>query len=129
MLQIAHLAIDEFDIVGTLSVAITSPVLSTSLIGGVLGQTTVCVHLNEINSTVETARKVGHVDIECELLVLHVEHEIVGVVVHKVDTGADVRVRALRNEVEAEGVTGGRDTVDTTVIRSIESTVLKITAQ
>lgn len=55
MVPNAHLATDELDLVGTLSVAITS---------SVLGHTTDCVHLNKIDSTIEATRKVGHVDIE-----------------------------------------------------------------
>lgn len=119
MVPNAYLAIDEFAIVGTLSVAITSS-------GGVLGHTTVCIHLNKTDSTIEKARKVGHVVIECKLLILHVEHKIVGVIVHEVDTGDNVGVRTLHDEVEAEVITGGRDTIDTAVVRSIESTVLWI---
>lgn len=46
-----------------------------------------------------------------------------GVIVHEVDMGADVCVRTLCDKVEAGGISGGRDTVDTAVIRSIESTV------
>ena len=106
--QNSYLAVDELDVLGALRVAVASTVLSTSLVGCVLGETTILSHLDEVQSTVETAGEVGHVDIEGEFLVEEGEHLVVGVVLHQVDTRADV---GAGNELERERVAAGRDTV------------------
>ena len=98
----AYLAIDELDVLRALSVAVASSVLGTSLVAGIFRQTTIGVHLDEVQSTVETARQVRHVDVEGELLVFQLEHRVRGVIVHQVDTGADVCVRASGYKVETE---------------------------
>ena len=76
---ITHLSVDELDIMGTLRVAVTSTVLGTSFVGGELGNTTVGVHLDQVNCTVESTRKLGHVNVERELLVLQLEHLVFGI--------------------------------------------------
>ena len=74
-----HLAVDELDVVGTLGVTVTSTVLGTSLVVSELAGTTIGVHLNQVDGTVETTRESGHVDVESELLVLQLEQLILGV--------------------------------------------------
>lgn len=79
------------DIVRALSITVTGTILGTSLVARVLGKTTISVHLNEVQSTVETAVKLGNVDVEGELLVEEVEHLVLGVGgVHEVDTATNV---------------------------------------
>lgn len=85
-----HRAVDELDVMGTLRVAIASAVGCTSRVGRILCLSTILGHLHEVKSAVETARKVGDIDVECELLVLQVEHLVVVRVLHEVDTGSDV---------------------------------------
>lgn len=63
------------------------------------------VHLDEVESTVEIARELRHVDIEGELLVLEVEQLLGAVVIKQVDTRSNVLARALGSEVQAEGAT------------------------
>jgi hypothetical protein len=66
--------VDELDVPGALRITVASSVLGTSLVVGVLRETTISVHLDEVESTVETARKLGDVDIKGELAVEQVEH-------------------------------------------------------
>lgn len=106
---------------GTLRIAVASSVLGTSLVGGVFGHTTISVHLDEVESTVKTTRKVGHIDVESEFLVLEFEHLVLGIARHKVYTRTDV---GSRHELEGKSVTTGGDTVSTRIIGTIESAVL-----
>jgi len=115
-----HLSGNEFDITRALRVAVTSSILGASLVSGVLGHTTVRVHLDEVESSVEATRKLGDVDFEGELLPEDVEHLILGVVLHKVDSRADV---GAGHELEGEGTTAGGDTVGTRVVGALESAV------
>lgn len=119
------LTVDELDIVWALSIAVTGTVLSTSLVTRVAGLSSIGVHLREVESTVQTARKLGDIDIEGELLVEEVEH-LVGLVlvVHKIDTGTDVGgVLTLGDEAEGKGITGSGDTVGSGVVSTIKSAV------
>ncbi len=50
-------SVDELDVTGALRVAVSRSVLGTRLVGWELGQTTVGVHLGEVESTVKTARR------------------------------------------------------------------------
>lgn len=64
---------------GALRIAVSSSVLGTGLIVGVLGLTTIGIHLYKVKSTVKTAGKLGDIDVEGELLVLGLEHLVSGV--------------------------------------------------
>lgn len=104
-----------------LRVTVTSSILGTSLVIGELGHTTICVHRDEVKSTVETTREVRHVNIECELLVLQLEHLVLGRARHEVDTRTNV---GACHELEGERITTGSDTVSARVICTVQSTVL-----
>lgn len=92
---------------------LTSSVLSTSLVVALV-KTTISCHLNEVESTVQTARKVRNINVEGELLVDEVEHLVLGVGLHEVGSGTNVgRVLALCNKLEGQGIVGGGDTVST----------------
>lgn len=104
-----------------LRVTVSSTVLSTSLVGGELGQTTVLVHLGEVECTVETAREVGHVNVEGELLVQELEHLVCSVGLHEVDTRADVGASL---ELESQGIAAGGDTVCAGVVSTVDRAVL-----
>jgi hypothetical protein len=54
----AYLAIDPLQIMGTLSIAVASSVFSASLVVGVLGETAVGIHLDEVKRAIEAAWKV-----------------------------------------------------------------------
>ena len=120
--HVTYLAVDELDIPGALRVAVSRTVLGSGLVVGVLGHATILVHGGEVEGAVETAGQVGHVDVEGELLVEELEHLVVGVVLHEVDTRADV---GARHELERERGAGGRDTVRARVVRAVEGAVLR----
>lgn len=119
----SHLAIDELDVTRALRVAVAGTVLSTSLVASVGSHATISLHLGEVERAVKTARKVGDVNIESELLVEGLEHLVVRVVLHKVDTRTDVFLCALGDEFESEGVAAGGDTVGTRVVSTVKGTV------
>lgn len=120
-----YLAVDELDIVGTLRITVSGSVLGTSLVVGVLGLATIGVHLDKVQGTVKTTGKLGDVDVECELLVLGLEHLVSDIGgVHQIDTGADVLAGALGDELVSERVAAGGDTVDAAVVGTLDGAVL-----
>lgn len=80
------LTVDKLQVVRALGIAVTSSVFGTGLVGRVLGHTAVLVHLDEIEGTVKTTRKIGRVNIKSEFLVLKVEHLVRTIALHEVDT-------------------------------------------
>lgn len=126
-----HLAGDELEISGALCVTVTCSVRSSSLVGRVLGKTTIGVHLDKVQGTVDPAAwktgqlanlgqlfsfrgltKTGDIDVKGELLVLQLE-QFVLVAVDQVDTRADV-VALL--ELQADRVAASLDTVGARVV-------------
>jgi hypothetical protein len=118
-----HLSVDVLDVTGALRVAVASTELGTSLVGGVLGLSTILVHLDEVESTIEATRKLGDIDVKGELLVKEVEHLVVVVVLHEVDTGADVGALALGDELQGESVAAGGDTIGRLVVTAFQGTL------
>jgi len=114
---------DELHVMWALRIAVTSSVFGTSLIGWVLGHTTILVHLDKVDGAVKTARKVADINVKCNFLVQWLEHEVGGIGLHQVDTRSNVGARRLGNELESEGITAGGDTVDTRVIGTFKSAV------
>ena len=108
--------VDELDIPGTLRIAVASSVLGTSLVVRVLRKTTVSVHLDEVESTVETTGKLRHVDVESELLVLEVEHLVFRVRGHEVRARSNVLLGRLGHELEREGIARSGDTVSACIV-------------
>jgi hypothetical protein len=107
-----------------LRVAVSSTELGTSLVRRELGHTTISVHLDEVQSTVETASKFGEIDIESELLVKEAEHLVLGFALHEVNTAPDVStVFALGHELECETVRRSGDSVGTGIIGTLQSAV------
>ena len=116
-----NLSVDKLDVLRTLRVAVTGTVLGTSLVARVLRHTTILVHLTQVESTVETTGEVRHINVECELLVLQLEHLVLCRTRHEVDTRADV---GACHELEGERITTSSDTVSARVICTVQSTVL-----
>jgi len=107
------LAVDELDVVGALRIAVTGSVLGTGLVVALV-HATISGHLDEVQSTVQTARQLGNIDVEGELLADKVEHLVLGVGLHQVGTGTDVvTVRALGDELQGQGIAARGDTVGT----------------
>ena len=108
-----------------LSIAITCSVLGTGLVGRVFGHTTISVHLDEVDSTVQAAGQLRHVDVEGELLVEKVESLVPAVGVHEVDTRTNVlAVGVLGDELQCECVAAGGDTIRGRVLSTLEFAVL-----
>lgn len=103
---------------GALSIAVSGSVSGTSLVSSVVGQSTVKLHLGEVEGTVESAGEVGHVNIEGELVVLQVEALVGAVVCQKVDTRSNV---GTGDESEGKRIISSLDTVNTLVIGPIKS--------
>lgn len=95
----------------------------TCFVRRVLGQSTVSIHLREVQRAVETAGKVGDIDVKGKLPVQGLEEMVLGGRVQEVQTGADVGVGSLRDEIDLERVARGGNTVSARVISTIESAV------
>lgn len=106
---------------GALSITVAGSVLSTSLVVGLLGHATIGIHLDEVESAVESTGKVGHVDIESELLVKELEHLVFGLGLEEVDASSDV---STLDELEGESIAGGGDTVGAAVVSTVDGAVL-----
>lgn len=114
---------DELHVVWALSIAVTSTVLGTGLVGWVLGLTTILVHFNEVQGSVDTARHVGDIDIEGELLANGVEHGVFVVVIHQVDTRTNVGGGGTGDELEGKSIAAGGDTIGGRVVSTLKSAV------
>ena len=120
-----YLSVDELDVVGALSITVAGSVFGTSLVASETGETTVGVHLREVESTVETAGKVGDIDVKGELLVLELEHLIGGIGSQEVDTRADVLAAGVgSDELERQGIAADGDTVGGRIISTLNCAVL-----
>lgn len=115
-----HLSVDELQVARALRVTVASTVLSTSLVAIVLGQATVGVHGNEVQSSVQAARQPGGIHVEGELLVEQLEHLISAFVLHQEQTGANV---GTGDEAQGQSVTIGGGTVSAFIVGTIQSTV------
>jgi len=118
--------VDELDVSGALGVAVSGSVLGTSLVRREPGNTTVGVHLGEVEGTVETTGKVGDIDVEGELLVENLEKLVLAVAVggQHVDTGTDVLLRGVGHELEGECIAACSDTVGARVVSTVKGAVL-----
>ena len=97
-----YLAINEFDVMRALSVAVASTILRSSLVTREPRHASVGIHLDKVERAVQAAREVGHVNVESELLVLQFEQRIGAIIVKKINAGSDILVRALGNEIQAK---------------------------
>jgi len=121
-----YFSVDELDILRTLGITISGSILGTSLVCRESAHSSVFVHLREIECAVETARKVGHINVKCELLAEQLEHLIFGRAAssHQVCSRSDIaRTAAFRHEVELESIARGCDAISTGVVGSVQSTV------
>jgi len=119
------LAINELDVTRALRVAVSGTVCRASLVVRVLGLATIGVHLDEVESAVQAARKLRDIHVERKLLVWQGEHMVVGTVVQKVHARADVLCGVRGDELQREGISGRRDAIGVGVIRAFEHTGLR----
>ena len=98
------LSVDPLDVVRTLSVTVARAVCRACRVARVV-ETSVLLHLNEVQGTIQTTGELGHVHVECELLVLQSEHVIsLARLVQQVCPGADVlAVLPLSHKLERHG--------------------------
>lgn len=85
-----YLTINELKVVGALGIAVTSSISSSGLVVGVLGCTTISIHLHEVEGAVESAGQVADINIEGELLVLQLEDLVLVLAGQEVQAGANV---------------------------------------
>ena len=106
---------------GALRIAVSGTVLGTSLVSTV--QTTVRGHLNEVQSTIETAHKLRNIDVESEFLVEQIEHLILRIILHEIDTRPDVLSEfVLGDKLEGQFAARGLNTVGSAVIHTFDLT-------
>lgn len=106
-----------------LGVAVTGSVLGTGLVARIGTLSTILRHLDEVESTVETASKLGNIDIESELAVLQLEDLVLvfAAGLHQVDTRSDVgAILMLLDELERQIAAGGANTVAAGVVGTID---------
>lgn len=118
-----NLAVNELHVVRALSIAISSSVLGTSLVGSVFSHAAISIHGREIESSVKATSEVGNIDVESKLLVLQAEHLVLGVIGHEVDSASDVLLGTRGHELEREGVTSAVDTIGSRVVSTLQSAV------
>jgi len=90
-------SIDKLDVSGALRVAITRSILGSGLVSPTrFSNTTVGVHLGEVESAIETTRELGYINVECEFLVVEVESLVRRRTArsHQIDTATDVGLLA-----------------------------------
>lgn len=87
-----------------------------------LGKTTVLVHGDEVQGTVQAARQLGDVNVEGELVAEQVEHLVGTVVLHQVDTATNtLAIGVLSDELQAQSIAGGLDTVGARVLSTVNT--------
>lgn len=99
-------------------------ILGTGLVVRVQRSTTILGHADKVKSTVQAARKMRHIDIECELSVQESEHLVIGIISHEEHAGSDVSVSAVGDKVESQGIAGGGSSISARVVSTIELAVL-----
>ena len=115
-----YLAVDELQITRALGVTVAGSVLGTSLVALVLALSTIGVHRNEVQGSVQAAGEFRDVDVESELLVLEVERLVRLIVLrHQIGTRANV---FTLDELELQRVCFSSDTIGFGVVRSLQGT-------
>ena len=161
----AHLSVDELQITGALSIAVSGTyefristcilllsgpmskanisghllrsgklrgkhshwrltILGSGLVVGILAHTTIFVHGHKVESTIETARELGEVDIECEFLVQQAEHLVRGIRLHKIQARTDIgRVGSFGDELEGQRAATSCSAICCSIISTLKGTI------
>jgi len=124
-LSATYLAVDEFEITRALGIAVSSTIFSSSFVGRVLLQATVCIHGDEVERPIEAAGEGRQVNVEGEFEIRgQLEHFISSIILHQVVTRSNVRrVRPLGNELQLERISAGCDAISRLVVGSIKRAV------
>lgn len=115
-----HLAVDELQITRALRITVASSVLGTCLVALVPLQATIGIHGDKVQSSIESAGQLGSIHIDCELLVLQLEHLVGSFVLHQEQTRANV---GASDEAQSEGIAVGGRTVGAGVVSAVQSAV------
>lgn len=104
-MEATRLATNELEVTGALSIAVARAVLGTSLVGWVATHTSIGLHSNKVQSAVDATLDGGQINVEGELVPSEGEHLVSLLVLHEIETGANVRaVLMLRDERQSEGI-------------------------
>mmetsp|Transcript_24196 Transcript_24196/g.76085 ORF Transcript_24196/g.76085 Transcript_24196/m.76085 type:complete len:204 (+) Transcript_24196:1135-1746(+) len=86
-----------------LRIAVACAIFGTRLVVAIPTRTTELVHLHKVHCSVQTAGKVGDIDVQCKLSVLELEHHVVVVAVLHVHPRAVIRaVLCPRDKLELD---------------------------
>lgn len=81
----AYLSIDKLEVTRALGIAVSGAVFCASLVARVLLHSSVLLHGDKVECSVEPAWEFGNIDIKCELHVRSkFEHLVIGIVLHKI---------------------------------------------
>lgn len=118
-------AVDELDVTGALGVAVAGSVLGAGLVAVVARLAAVLVHGDEVEGAVETAADLGHVHVKGELVAQEGEHLVRVLVLHEVETAANVlAVGALSDKLQAQLVAARGDAVGARVVGAVDAALL-----
>jgi len=117
----AYLSIDELDVLWALRITVSSTVLGASSVVRKPRHTTIGIHGDEVQGSVEPARQVRDVDIEGKFIVLELEHFIFVLGCHHVDTRSSI---GTGDEGKVERAARGDDAVSALVVGAVKCAIL-----
>jgi hypothetical protein len=103
-----------------LRVTVTCSILGTSRVTLVLAQATISVHGGEVQGAVQATWEVRDIDVKGEFVANEVESLIGLIILHKVDTRANV---CSSDKLEGKRITSGCDTVGSLIVSTVDRTV------
>ncbi len=120
----AYLAIDKLDGLWALSITVASTICGTGLVVLVLFRSSVSVHLDEVQSTVQATGQVGDINLEGELLVQQLEHLVLRVTRHHVETRPNIDGSVVCDEAQCQVTATGFDAISLGVVSAFEVAIL-----
>ena len=120
----SYLTVDELQITWALRITVSNAILGTSFISGVSGHSTIGIHGHEVKRAIKTARKIGDIHVEGELVVQKVELRIRGISVHEIQTRTDIGgISSNSDECKLQRVSARSSAVCSCIIGSLKSAV------
>lgn len=143
-----HLAVDELDVFGALGITVSGSILGSSSVAAArLGDTSIGVHLDEVERSIESTGELGDwssqvlvdktggclaltplraltINVESKFPVLELEHLVLGVRrVEQIETGADVLLVRIGYEAEGEVGAGRGHSICAFVVGTVDGAV------
>lgn len=115
-----HLTVDKLQITRALRITVASSVFGTCLVAIVPSHATIGIHGDKVQSSIESAGQSGSVHIECELLILQLEHLVGTIVLHQKQTRANV---GSSDKAQREGIAICARAVGAGVVSALQGTV------